>query len=151
EKDEEKTANALQKDFKRDIDSVDVDRILIQKIIAVISSGGRDLSSLDKAHSDLVKSTIVLIHYSNAVTRKNVSLVVEKEQSKRALNVIHGQIFGISKTVNLVLFGHGNVGNALMGQLLESVEKIEKKKNIRLNIFGIANSKKILLDENGIG
>jgi len=151
EKDAEKTAAALQKEFKKDIDSGDVDRILIQKDIAVISIVGQDLSSFDKAYSALVKNKIVPILFSNAVTGKNVSLVVEKEQSKRALNVIHGQIFGISKTVNLVLFGHGNVGNALMGQLLESVEKIEKKKNIRLNIFGIANSKKILLDENGIG
>ncbi|MBW7869750.1 MAG: bifunctional aspartate kinase/homoserine dehydrogenase I [Flavobacteriia bacterium] len=151
EKDAEKAANALQNEFKKDFDSGDVDRISIRKDIAVISIVGQDLSSFDKAYSALVKNKIIPILFSNAVTGKNVSLVVEKEQSKKALNVIHGQIFGISKTVNLVLFGHGNVGNALIGQILESVEKIEKKKNIRLNIFGIANSKKILLDENGIG
>lgn len=151
EKDAEVASEALNREFKKDIGEKNVDRISIRRDVAVISITGQDLSNFDKAYSALVKNKIVPVLFSNSVTGKNVSLIVLKEQSKKALNVIHGQIFGISKNINLVLFGHGSVGKELIAQLLESVENIEKKKNIRLNIFGIANSKKILLDENGIG
>jgi homoserine dehydrogenase len=68
----------------------------------------------------------------------------------KALNVIHGQIFGINKKINLAIFGHGQVGGALLDQLLESVESIEKRKGIHLNIFALANSRKVLLNKSGI-
>jgi aspartokinase/homoserine dehydrogenase 1 len=79
-----------------------------------------------------------------------VSLVIKKQQLHKALNVIHGEIFGISKKVNLAIFGHGTVGGALIEQIIASAEKIEKRKSIKLNIFAIANSKKVILDKNGI-
>ena len=64
--------------------------------------------------------------------------------------LIHGQIFGINKKINLAIFGHGQVGGALIDQLLESVESIEKRKGIHLNIFALANSRKVLLNKSGI-
>lgn len=151
ENDAEVAVKSLRNEFKNDFAIKDVDQIQIQKNIAVVSIVGQDLSDFDKAYSTLVKNKIVPVLFSNAVTGKNVSLVVQKEQAKKALNVIHGQIFGVSKNINLVLLGCGNVGNALIEQLFDVSQNIENKKNIRLNIFGVANSKKLLLDEKGIG
>ena len=63
---------------------------------------------------------------------------------------MHGQIFGISKKVNLAIFGHGNVGGTLIDQILKSNKTIEKRKGININVFAVANSKKVLLNKNGI-
>src|SRR5690606_23730625 len=47
-------------------------------------------------------------------------------------------------------FGHGGVGGALINQILKSKDDIEKRKGINLNVFAIANSKKMLLNKNGV-
>lgn len=149
-KDAELAAEALRKEFQNDFYTKDVNNIAILKDIAVISIIGQDLSTFDKPYAALVKNKIVPILFNNTVTGKNVSLVVKKEEAKKALNVIHGQIFGIAKKINIAVFGHGLVGGTLIDQVLQSATSIEEKKNIRLNIFAIGNSKKVLLSENGI-
>lgn len=150
EEDAEKAVKALKAEFKNDFLNQDVNAVSIRKDIAVISIVGQDLSNFDKAYSALVQNKIIPILFSNSVTGKNVSLLVDQPSAKRALNVIHGQVFGVAKKINLALFGHGKVGAALIDQILTSARSIEEKKNIKLNIFAIANSSKVLLDDNGI-
>jgi len=118
--------------------------------VSVISIIGQDLSTFHKPYTALIKNKIVPILFNNTVTGKNVSLVVEKSKLHKALNVIHGEIFGVSKKINIAVFGHGLVGGTLINQILESASSIEKRKDIKLNVFAIANSSKILLDKNGV-
>lgn len=141
---------ALEKEFERDFYTKDVNRISINDDIAVISIIGQDLSTFHKPYNALIQNNIIPILFNNTVTGKNVSIVVNKSETKKALNVIHGQIFGISKKINLAIFGHGLVGGTLINQIIESAKNIESRKNIKLNIFAIGNSKKIILNENGI-
>ncbi|WHT74746.1 bifunctional aspartate kinase/homoserine dehydrogenase I [Myroides odoratimimus] len=150
EKDADKAAEALNREFSNDFYTRDVNSISIIRDIAVISIIGQNLSTFDKPYAALVKNKIVPILFNNTVTGKNVSLVVRKEEAKKALNVIHGQIFGIAKKINIAVFGHGLVGGTLIDQILHSAQSIEGKKNIALNIFAIGNSKKVLLNDGGI-
>jgi aspartokinase/homoserine dehydrogenase 1 len=55
--------------------------------------------------------------------------------------------FGVAKKINMLFFGHGLVGGTLINQILESAAAIEKKKDIKLNVFAIANSKNVLLNK----
>lgn len=152
---EDKNANlaikSLQKEFQNDFYTKDVNQIKVQRDVAVVSIVGQDLSTFDKSYAALVKNNIVPILFNNTVSGKNISLVVKKEEAKKAINVIHGQIFGVAKKINIAVFGHGLVGSTLIDQVLESALFIEERKNIKLNIFAIANSQKVLLNENGIG
>src|SRR5690606_1765543 len=117
----------------------------------VISIVGQDLSTFHKPYNALIKNQIVPLLFNNTVTGKNVSLVVKGHHLHKALNVIHGEIFDISKKINIAIFGHGNVGGTLIDQILESAKTIEKRKKIKLNIFAVSNSEKLLLNKKGIG
>ncbi len=143
-------AQALEREFEKDIYTRDVDAINIRRDIAVISIIGQDLKTFDKPYAALVKNKIIPILFNNTVTGRNVSLVVKQSDAQKALNVIHGQVFGVSKKVNLAIFGHGLVGGTLIDQILKSQKDIESKKNIELNIFAIGNSSKVLLNPDGI-
>jgi aspartate kinase len=140
----------LEKEFENDFYSKDVTKITVVDNVSVISIIGQDLSTFHKPYTALIKNKIIPILFNNTVTGQNVSLVVKKSELNKALNVIHGEIFGVAKKINIAIFGHGLVGGTLINQILESAAAIEKRKDIKLNVFAIANSKKVLLNKNGI-
>jgi len=141
---------ALEMEFESDFQSRDINTITIVSEVSVISIVGQDLSTFHKPYNTLIKNQIVPLLFNNTISGKNVSLVVKKSDLHKALNVMHGQIFGISKKVNLAIFGHGNVGGTLVDQILASKKGIEERKGINLNVFALANSKNLLLNKEGI-
>ncbi len=141
---------ALEREFEKDFYSQDVNKIGVVDDVSVISIIGIELSSFHKPFNALIKNQITPILFNNTVTGKNVSLVVKKQELHKALNVIHGEIFGISKKINIAIFGHGGVGGALINQILKSKDDIEKRRGINLNVFAIANSKKLILNRKGV-
>ncbi len=141
---------ALEKEFENDFYSQDVHQISIVDRVAVISIIGQDLSEFHHPYNALIKNQIVPLLFNNTITGKNVSLVVKKEELHKAVNVIHGQIFGIAKKINIAIFGKGLVGGTLINQIIENVTSVLERRKIQLNIFAIANSTKVLLNENGV-
>ena len=65
-------------------------------------------------------------------------------------NPVKESVLETTKTINIAIFGHGLVGGTLINQILDSVENIERRRGLKLNIFAIANSKNVLLNKNGI-
>jgi len=145
-----KAVIALEREFENDFYLKDINKISVIDNVSVISIVGQNLSSFHKPFNALIKNQIEPLLFNNTITGENVSLVIKKNQLHKALNVIHGEIFGVSKKVNLAIFGHGTVGGTLIEQIIASAKKIEKRKSIKLNIFAIANSKKVLLNKDGI-
>lgn len=54
------------------------------------------------------------------------------------------------KQINLAIFGHGNVGGLLINQILKSQKEISKRRSVELNIFAVANSSTLLLNDKGV-
>ncbi|RIV38203.1 bifunctional aspartate kinase/homoserine dehydrogenase I [Flagellimonas lutimaris] len=147
----DKAKKVLDQEFETDYSSQDINQISVVKDVSVISIVGMDLSSFHRPFNALAKNQITPLLFNNTVTGKNVSMVVKKSDLHKAINVIHGQIFGIAKKINLALFGHGNVGGTLISQILDSDKSIAERKSIDLKVFAVANSRKVLLDASGVG
>ena len=145
-----KALAGLKKEFETDFYTKDVHNISVNDTIAVISIIGQDLTNFHKSYNALIRNKITPILVNNTITGRNISLVIHQDEFKRALNVIHGEIFGVAKKVNIAIFGHGTIGGTLIEQILASANNIETIKGIKLNIFAIANSKKVLLNKSGI-
>ena len=141
---------ALEKEFEKDFYSQDVNQISIIDNVAVISIIGQDLSEFHHPFNALIKNQIVPLLFNNTITGKNVSLVVKKNELHKAVNVIHGQVFGAAKKVNIAVFGKGLVGGTLINQLLENATSVLERRKIQLNVFAIANSTNVLLNEKGV-
>ena len=149
-KDGYKAKIVLENEFKNEFQSKDVSQIYITEDVSVISVIGQSLQSFNQPYSALIKNRITPILINNTVTGENVCLVVKKSDLRKAANVIHGEIFGVSKNINIAIFGKGLVGGTLIEQIFKSQQNILKRKNIHLNIFAVANSTNVLLDKNGI-
>jgi len=150
-KDATEAVVSLEREFEQDFYAQDINRIYAVDQVSVISIVGQDLSSFHKPYNALIKNQIVPLLFNNTVTGKNVSLVLHKKDLYKALNIMHAQIFGQAKKVNIAVFGVGQVGAALVDQILKAALQIEERKGIKLQIFALANSKKMLLNAGGIG
>ncbi|CAM1373500.1 bifunctional aspartate kinase/homoserine dehydrogenase I [Tenacibaculum xiamenense] len=145
----ENAVKALEVEFENDFYTKDVNKISILDDVSVISIVGQDLSEFHHPYNALIKNQIVPLLFNNTITGKNVSLIVKKSQLHKALNVIHGQVFGVAKKINIAVFGKGLVGGTLIDQILDSAKNILERKKIQLNVFAIANSKQVLLSTTG--
>lgn len=142
---------ALEKEFEREIITKDVNAIEVKREVAVISTIGQDLIGFHKAFNVISKNGIKPLLINNTLTGNNICLVVDKSDLKKTVNLIHQQVFGVSKKVNIAIFGKGLVGGTLINQILESKEKILRRRNVELNVFAIAGKTKLLLKKEGIG
>ena len=141
---------ALEKEFKIEFETQDVNRVEVLSDLVIVSIIGQTLDNFHLSYNALMKNGISPVLINNTVTGDNISLVLKQKDLHKAINVIHGRIFGVSTKINLAFFGKGLVGGTLIDQILESRKDVEKRKVIRLNIFAIADSKKVLLTKNGI-
>ena len=141
---------ALEKEFENDFYSQDVNQISVVDNVSVISIIGQDLSEFHHPYNALIKNQIVPVLFNNTVTGKNVSLVVKKNELHKAVNVIHGQVFGVTKKINIAIFGKGLVGGTLIDQIIENTQSVLERRKLQLNVFAVANSKKVLLNKDGV-
>ncbi|WP_430614281.1 bifunctional aspartate kinase/homoserine dehydrogenase I [Flavobacterium sp. JP2137] len=150
ESDTAQALESLQLAFKADIAAEDISSIYATEAVSVLSIIGQDLSTFQRSYSALINNQIVPLLISNTVTGHQISLVLPQRQLKKALNIVHGEIFGIDKTIHLFLFGVGTVGRVLIEQLLAARADLESKKNLSIRIVGVSNSKRILFNVHGI-
>ena len=148
--DAKKAKEILEQEFETDLKTKDVNRIYIKDKLSIVSIIGQNLSNFHNSYDAIIKNRIKPILINNTITGDNICLVLEDKDLHKAVNVIHGQIFGVSTNINIAIFGVGLVGGTLIDQILKGKKKILKRKNINLNIFAIGNSKSLLLDNNGI-
>ena len=146
----EEAVLALENEFENDFYSQDVNQISVTKNVAVISIIGQDLSEFHNPYNALIKNHIIPLLFNNTITGKNVSLVVKKDELHKAVNVIHGQVFGVNKKINIAIFGKGLVGSTLIHQIIDNATSILERRKIQLNVFAVANYKKVLLTSTGV-
>jgi len=149
-KDAHKAKDALGNEFNLDFLSNDINKITITRGVSVVSVLGNSLSSFKTSYTALVNNNIKPLLINNTVTGNNVCLVIDNKELRKAVNVMHGEIFGIAKKINIAVFGVGLVGGTLIKQILESKANILKRRGIELNVFAVANSKKVHFNADGI-
>ena len=143
--------NVLTAEFREEIGNGNVSRIQIDSDKAIIAIVGRHNYALEKAIYGLRRNKIWMYLISNSINGEHISLVVDNKSLKKAVNVVHNQVFGAIKTLNLFAFGKGNVGGKLLDQIIETGEDVVKRRNLKINIVGVADSKKMIFSEDGLG
>jgi aspartokinase/homoserine dehydrogenase 1 len=78
-------------------------------------------------------------------------VVIKNESLKKALNVIHDGFF-LSRFKEMYLFvaGTGLVGTSLMKQLQKQYSTLLSEHNLKINLIGVTNSRKMFIDKKGI-
>jgi aspartokinase/homoserine dehydrogenase 1 len=121
-----------------------------QTIVAIVGEGMKGTPGVaGKVFSALGQNNINIAAIAQGASERNISFVVDSSQQIRTLNVIHQAFFEKKKKLSLVVLGIGNIGTALIQQLMQQ-EEFLLKNGYDVRVCAIANSTKSLCNPNGI-
>ncbi|WP_455107892.1 aspartate kinase [Porphyromonas sp.] len=150
EEEGDRAVEALKQEFHHDLQADFVTHIYAEKGLAVVAIIGLNLLEFDRPYRALVRNRILPILLSNSVPENTLCLLVrDDEEREKALKVIHGELFERPKRIHLAVIGHGTVGGAFIGQIIQQREQLIAQKHIDLRIFAIADSRHLLLTATG--
>jgi aspartokinase/homoserine dehydrogenase 1 len=124
----------------------------LKSIIAIVGENMRKTPGISgKIFNSLGRNGINIAAIAQGSSERNISVVISKQDESKALNALHDAFFlSPTKSVNLFLIGPGKVGTTLLNQITRQENYLTKEYGLKLRITGIANSKKMLFDPNGI-
>lgn len=151
----DKAKAAVDEAFSFEIERLKVEPLIIERNLAIIALVGDKMKShpgvSGKMFSALGRNGINVRAISQGSSERNISAVIATKDVKKAVNVLHEEFFETTyKQVNLYIAGVGNVGSRLISQLLQQHEYLQKNLRLYIRVVGIANSKKMLINEKGI-
>ena len=121
-----------------------------QAIVAVVGDEMKGHPGVSgKVFGALGRHNINITAIAQGASERNISCVVDAAQQARALNIVHQTFFERRKRLALILVGVGNIGTALLRQLHEQRSHLLTR-GFDVTVVGLANSKKFVLDPEGI-
>jgi len=147
--------NAIRMEFEKEISTGQVNKIEFERDVSVAAIVGENMKHTTgiagKLFSTMGKSGVNVIAIAQGASELNISWVVKNEELRKTLNVVHESFF-LSEFVeiNVFLMGIGTVGGNLLQQLQQQQERLLKEKHLRVKLTGVANSKRMVFDREGI-
>ncbi len=146
----------LFKEFEREIERKEIEGVLKEDGIAIISVVGAGMKGTPgiagKVFSTLGRHGINIIAIAQGSSEYNISFVVRESEVREAVKSLHTEL-GLSldkegiKVVEIVQFGVGKVGKSLIKLILSERKRIEKEERIRIVYRGLLRSNSYILGE----
>ncbi|MCI1640085.1 MAG: bifunctional aspartate kinase/homoserine dehydrogenase I [Bacteroidales bacterium] len=156
EKDAAKAKEATDKCFAYEISLKKLNPLKIEKGFSIVCLVGDDIFSqrgtTGRMLDALGRRSIAIRAVAQGSSERNISVIVASKDAEAAIRCIHNEFFEKShfKEINLFVAGYGTVGKALISILAENRDKIAERTGKRIHLAGISNSRKYIIDTEGI-
>ena len=147
--------SSIKQEFEKELTDGRVSQVKTEKGLAIVAIVGekmkRTTGIAGKLFSTIGKNGINIVAIAQGASELNISWVVKKEELRKTLNVVHESFF-LSENVelNVFLMGIGTVGGSLLQQISLQQQKLIKEKHLKIKLVGIANSRKMVFDRDGV-
>ncbi len=155
DQDAKEAVEVLNGEFAKEIETGAMFPMHAENGLATIAVVGENMKNTPgiagKLFGTLGRAGISMIACAQGAPQTNISFVVKSEHLRKALNAIHDSFFlSEYKVLNLFVCGVGTVGGQLLKQIHNQYEELKRTKRLKLNVVGIATSKKALFNSDGI-
>ena len=145
----------LNREFSKEIEMGEITPISAESNLATVAIVGENMKHTPgiagKLFGTLGRNGINVIACAQGASETNISFVVNSSQLRKSLNVIHDSFFlSEYQVLNLFICGTGTVGNSLIQQIRSQYEKLKHERNLKLNVVGIAGSRKAMYTREGL-
>nr|WP_136250382.1 bifunctional aspartate kinase/homoserine dehydrogenase I [Ningiella ruwaisensis] len=154
QKDAQRALELLEENFALELSNQLLEPIEMREnlaIVTLVGDGMRQSTGMAaKFFNALAQARVNNVAIAQGSSERSISTVIENSKAKKAVKVIHQNFFANLNTIDAIFIGCGLVGKELLAQIAQQ-QNILLDKNIKLTVYGIANSKGCLLDASGIG
>ena len=153
--DAEPACQALNEEFEREIKAGLINLVKAEYGLSTVAVVGENMKHTPgiagKLFGTLGRNGINAKTFAQGASERNISFVIDRCELRKALNVIHDSFFlSEYKVLNIFICGIGTVGHSLIEQINDQRMTLMKKNGLKLNIIGIANSKHLFIDKDGV-
>ncbi|EWH08508.1 bifunctional aspartokinase I/homoserine dehydrogenase I [Catenovulum agarivorans DS-2] len=119
-------------------------------VISIVGDGMRMHKGIAaKFFASLSQTNVNIVAIAQGSSERSISAVIEGKKAQDAIKVTHQNFFTNLHVIDAFIVGCGTVGKALIQQLTKQ-QPILKARNISLQVYGIANSRKMAVDNAGL-
>lgn len=145
----------LNSEFEKELGSGFLKPLIVEKDLCALAIVGEKMKSMPgvagRLFSSLGRNGINVIAIAQGSSELNISFVVNEADRIKALNLIHDSFFlSDIRRLNVFMVGTGLIGKTLLEQIKSQNESLAKTKNIDIAVVGLANTKKYIIDSEGI-
>ncbi|RZM81687.1 bifunctional aspartate kinase/homoserine dehydrogenase I [Pseudoalteromonas rubra] len=144
---------ALQSAFELEMQAQLIEPIEVRRSLAIVTLVGDNMKShkglAAKFFASLAQAQVNIVAIAQDSTESAISAVIQGELCQDAVKVCHENFFTHVPSIDVFLLGCGLVGTELVAQLQRQQSWLAER-NIKLNLYGVANSKHCYLNEQGV-
>ncbi len=145
----------LDGEFAKEISTGAMNPMHVETGLATVAIVGENMKHTPgiagKLFGALGRSGISVIACAQGASETNISFVVDGRFLRKSLSVIHDSFFlSEYKELNLFICGVGTVGGMLIEQIAAQQEELMRTHRLKLNVVGIASSRKAVFSRDGI-
>ncbi len=151
----DKAVDLVKEEFSAEIALNQINNVSVEKDMAIIAIVGENMKHTTgisgKLFDSMGKNGINIYAIAQGASELNISFVVKEKDLKKGLNTAH-EAFFLSQfsVVNMFLVGTGTVGKMLIEKINSQTEKLFEENKLKIRIAGITNSRKMLLNSQGL-
>lgn len=155
DEDAQKATKAINDAFEIEIERKKIKPVIVEQGLAILALVGDNMKNHQglsgQMFSALGKNNVNIRAIAQGASQKNISAVIDSKDAKKGLNTLHEQFFEEKlKQLNLFVTGVGNVGERFLAQIHQQKKYLKEHLKMNIRVVGIANSKKMTFDANGI-
>ncbi|KKO47963.1 aspartate kinase [Arsukibacterium sp. MJ3] len=144
---------ALEQEFELELQTGLLRPVSILADMAIVSLVGDGMRQhrgvAAKFFASLAQARVNVVAIAQDSSERSISAVVEQAVCKDAVRVCHENFFSHIPSIDVFLVGCGVVGAELLAQI-ERQQAFLQQRQVKLTVYGIANSRQLLLVKEGI-
>lgn len=154
-KDVHKAKQLFNSEFELELETNKLNPPIIEENLCVLAIVGENMKQTPgisgKLFQALGRNGINIHAIAQGSSEYNISVIIKRKNISKALNAVHDAFFTqLTKTLHVFSVGTGNIGATLLRQIDAQSNFLRENNGIEVKINGIANSRKMIIDEEGI-
>jgi len=151
--DAELAEQSLQEEFELELLNGLLEPVELTHNLSIVSLVGDGMHHqrgvAAKFFSSLAQARVNVVAIAQDSSERSISVVIEQRKCTDAIKVSHQNFFSHRPTIDVFLVGCGVVGSELIEQISRQQPSL-KAQNIDLKVYGLANSKGMVFNKEGI-
>jgi bifunctional aspartokinase / homoserine dehydrogenase 1 len=146
---------ATEEEFSYEIRENLIEPLKIEDNLSVLAVVGENMryrpGIAGRLFQALGRNGVNIVAIAQGSSELNISVVVSAADETKALNAAHEAFFlSDTTTLHLYLVGVGLIGSTLLKQIQSQSTYLREKRNLEIKVVGLANSRKMILNEEGV-